>query len=465
MTQSASPILPLFRQEAINARSDIWMGAIRLAQPTPTWIISVVSLVIAGLLICYVCLGSVTRKAHVAGVTVPIGGNISIASPSSGILLQNHVREGDLVEASQPLFTVSSERRGSSGEITALIAQQLASRKDTLQTEARLRHSSQAEKRLMLNQRLGNLVTETEQAAHEIELAKRRYVLAQKTLEKFETLSQSGYVSAAQVQQKQEEVIDNAARLSSLERSKTQLEAARISLQAELAALTNGLETDLTQIERAKASLEQEIAENTNRNSVVITAPHAGIVTAITYQSGQAINASQILATLIPSNCAVAPRDRKVSADSQSHRTTCAIDDRLTALEAHLYAPSRTAGFVAPGQQVLIRYSAFPYQKFGLHPGVVTDVSKTPFAPTELPQHLASTIMSGVQQSAGGAPAEGLYRITVKLDRQTISAYDKNQVLKPGMTLEADIIQDRRRIWEWIAEPLLSVTQPAFPAI
>ena len=36
-------------------------------------------------------------------------------------------------------------------------------------------------------------------------------------------------------------------------------------------------------------------------------------------------------------------------------------------LEAQLFTPSRSIGFVRVGQQVLLRYQAFPYQKFGHH--------------------------------------------------------------------------------------------------
>jgi membrane fusion protein len=52
-----------------------------------------------------------------------------------------------------------------------------------------------------------------------------------------------------------------------------------------------------------------------------------------------------------------------------------------------------------------------------------------------------------------------LYSIKVRLEKQAIDAYGQAQSLKPGMTLEADILQDRRRIWEWIIEPVLAVSQ------
>ena len=54
---------------------------------------------------------------------------------------------------------------------------------------------------------------------------------------------------------------------------------------------------------------------------------------------------------------------------------------------------------------------------------------------------------------------EPLYRITVALQRSSVQAFGQAQPLKAGMTLEADVIQDRRAIWEWVLEPLLAARQ------
>ena len=53
-------------------------------------------------------------------------------------------------------------------------------------------------------------------------------------------------------------------------------------------------------------------------------------------------------------------------------------------LEARLYGPSRAIGFVRPGQRVLLRYEAFPHQKFGQYEGVVRSVSRSTVGPAEL---------------------------------------------------------------------------------
>jgi membrane fusion protein len=436
---------PLFRPEVTAALGSQWMGAIRLAQPISAWLIAAVAIFVAAALIAFLSLGSMTKKARVTGITVPTAGNISIAAPNAGILMQSHVKEGDVVQAGQVLFTLSTQRQNSQGEITALIAHQLRARQDTLIAEQRLRETAMQEKKLALQQRLTNLQSESDQIDQEINLAKRRLSLSQQSVDKFQTLQNSGYVSSAQTQQKLEENIDLSTRLSNLQRIKMQLQANQVNLQAEINALANSLATELAQLNRAKAALQQEIAENNNRHSSQIVAPQAGMLTAITNQTGQNINGGQVLATIIPAMGANNMKDQQ-------------------ALEVHLYAPSKTAGFVSAGQQVLIRYNAYPYQKFGLQTGTVMDVSKTPFAPNELPQHLASTILSNAQQNILGFNSnEALYRIKVQLKQQSILAYGHTQAIKPGMTLEADVVQDRRKIWEWIIEPVLAVTRSAAP--
>jgi membrane fusion protein len=54
---------------------------------------------------------------------------------------------------------------------------------------------------------------------------------------------------------------------------------------------------------------------------------------------------------------------------------------------------------------------------------------------------------------------EAMYRIKVRLAQQGIQAYGQTHPLKPGMTLEADIVQDHRTLWEWMFEPLLALRQ------
>jgi membrane fusion protein len=58
----------------LAAHSSQWLGAIRLAQPASGWLIVITALIIGICLIAYITFGSLTKKAKVAGITVPANG-------------------------------------------------------------------------------------------------------------------------------------------------------------------------------------------------------------------------------------------------------------------------------------------------------------------------------------------------------------------------------------------------------
>lgn len=60
---------------------------------------------------------------------------------------------------------------------------------------------------------------------------------------------------------------------------------------------------------------------------------------------------------------------------------------------------------------------------------------------------------------SGCNPAsKAFYRVTVALDSQTVAVYGYSQPWQAGMLLEADIVQDKRRLYEWVLEPSYSLT-------
>ena len=427
----------LFRHEVLIGHNSSQLGQIRLSQPISSVMIATVAMLIATLLFSLITFGSIDRKVRVSGLTVPIGGSHTIMAPNAGILSKIFVSEGDHIKAGMPIFEISSERHSEQGELTFLLAQQLHTRELALASERETQNIQYKNKLTVTKAKHENLTTQLNQIDQEIALAQKRKDLAEKNLKNFELLQSSGYVSLFQVQQKQDEFLDGESRLATLKRIKIQAAAERIRLDAEIEELANILSAALIQIDRNESSLKQEIVENTNRKSTKVLATHDGVVAMIALQLGQAVVSSQSLGTLIP--------------------TTSTQNSSESPLYVHLYAPSRTTGFVSAGQSVLIRYQAYPYQKFGLHHGHIVDVSRTPLAQNELPTNLAGSIISGAQQS-GFNGGEALYRIRVAVDKQAITAFGKEYPLKPGMAVDADILQENRKIWEWILEPVLAAT-------
>ena len=420
----------LFRAEVLQAQSVQWLGSIRIGHNPRFTFVTAVAVLLAGSLIAFAVWGEVTRKARIPGILMPTLGAHQINASAPGVLLERRVAEGDFVHAGQVLFVVYTDHVTSEGQAAVLVAQAISQRRQTLESERASRELQMRQRNQALADRLRGLQNERQQAVHEAEFAERRVALAHKSQERYDELAKNGFVADIQAQQKQEELLDLQSRAQTARRGIAAMLRDEQSTQAEVLSNQTQLQTELAQLSRSLASLEQERSENESRKTLVLTAPQAGVITALNLTPGAAVQMGQTLATLVPG--------------------TQEPDAQGSFLEAQLFAPSRTAGFVQKGQSVWLRYAAFPYQKFGMAEGQVTSVSTTPVSTQDLPQGQQQALSQASQSS------EPLYRVTVKLTRQDIETYGQVKALKSGMALEADVVQDKRAIWEWVLEPVLA---------
>jgi len=427
---------PIFRPEVMQERQASWLGGNRIGKNPGFSLVAGVALTLAGALVAFAAWGQVARKARIPGVLMPVQGTVQLSANAAGVLTEQLVQEGEQVTAGQALFVLGTDRPTAEGSAAVLLAAHLAQRRSTLEAERTGRLQQTRQRETALQDRIRALDHEIAQAQQEALLASRRVALAQKTLGRYQQMAQEGFVSDIQAQNKQEELIDLQARVENTQRNAATLQREQQSLQAERQANQRQLNIDLAQLDRALVSLEQEGTENQSRKTIVITAPQSGVVSSIHLPKGASVQAGQSVATLVP-----------VDASGQGKT------ELQTQLKAHLYAPSRTAGFVRPGQTVWMRYGAYTYQKFGLAQGQVQSISATPTAPQDLPNGQSAALQTAAQTQ------EPLYRIQVQLKDQSITAYGDKLPLKPGMTLEADVVQEKRAVWEWIFEPVLAARQ------
>jgi membrane fusion protein len=412
---------PLFRREVLSARSTQWTGSIILRRPVPIRIAAAVSLVIAVFAISFAWTGHYTRSVHVNGQLVPSTGAIKMVAPQFALVVKKAVKDGDVVKEGQLLYELSSEREGESGGIDSRITTSLAERRELLAQERSLQAQQLQQHQRMLETRRQLIDAELGRLEQEISLQQQRAASAAKTWNRYKSLREQGFVSELQLTQYENDYDDQLARVQTLERAK--LSSTRDLLQAkEEANQVNGqIRLNVAQSESTIATLDQESAEHEGRSRIQIIASAAGTVTALAADPGQTVNAGTVLATIIP------------------------VDSEL---EAHLLAPSRAIGFIEPGQTVQLRLAAFPYQKFGQAKGTVIRVEQSPIVETQGP-----TAVSDMPAS------EPFYRIVVHLAQQSVNAYGKEQKYKAGMTLEANIRQDRRRLVDWVIDPIISVAK------
>ena len=419
------------------------MGPIHLAHHPRFSVVAGMALLLAGALLAYGAWGQVARKVRIPGVLMPQWGTVELSSAVSGVLLEQRVKEGDWVEQGQVLFVVNTDKISAEGSTASLLASHLAQRRSTLLAERQSRLAQNRQREAHLSDRIRSLSLETAQANQEQALAKRRVELAQKTWHRFEQMAAQGFVSDIQAQGKQEELIDLQSRLENTLRNGVALTREHHLAQADLNHLQKQLAIDLLQIDRSLASLDQETAEIQSRKTSSVLAPQAGQVSTVHLSLGAMAQAGQTIASLVPQGSTMA--SNPLSSDPLSPSTSAHT------LVAALFAPTRTAGFIQPGQEVWLRLAAYPYQKFGLARGRVLKISGTPIAPQDLPHGQGTALMASTQSN------EPLYRVHVELASQHVMAFGEARPLRPGMTLEADVIHDLRGIWEWVFEPLLAI--------
>lgn len=416
----------LFRLEALQGQQAKWLGEIVLVRPVSFSFLAGLSAALACIVIAFLAWGTYTERSTVAGQVLPEAGLVKVYVPQAGIVLEKRVIEGQAVKKGDVLYVLSSDRQSSTqGGIQAFISGQVEVRQQSLRDEENKTRLLQKEERDALVRKLSGLEAELAKLDMQIDGQKSRVRLATETYSRYQGLLSQDYISKEQLQQKQEDLLDQQNRLQSLERDRISVGRELAAQRSELSGLALRQENQLAQITRSIASVGQELSESEARRRLVITSPESGTATATVAEIGQAVDVSKPVVSVIPEGAT---------------------------LQAQLYAPSRSIGFISPGNAVLLRYQAYPYQKFGHATGTVTSVSKTALPSTEL--------ASIGNMSGGSAPgnSEPLYAITVRLSSQTVNAYGKPYPLQTGMLLEADVMQDTRHLYEWVLEPLYSLT-------
>ncbi|WP_232447977.1 HlyD family secretion protein [Burkholderia ubonensis] len=375
--------------------------------------------VIAVSVAAFMVLGTYTKRERVMGQLVPSAGVLNVSPPVTGTVERIEVREGQRVRAGDPLITVSAEVATSLGDAREMVRAQLETQRERLRSDLSGQTVLAEEAIRGLKDRAATLERQLRELQMQHTHRVRQVELARSQLEKLSMMRTQGYASNSQVDQQEASVLDAEARLQDSVRAQLDVQGQLIQARQQLREQPLNARQQRNEMGRKLAETEQAIVENEARRSVVLRAPADGVVGAILFKVGQIINAGQTAASVLPA------------------------DGRL---EAQLMVPSRAIGFIHPGQTVVLRYEAYPYQKFGQQYGRVSGISRSALSPQEV---ATLTGQPNVQEQH--------YRLTVTLDRQDIAVYDRTERLRPGMALDADLLLDRRTLIEWVLEPIYAL--------
>ncbi|QZQ51088.1 HlyD family secretion protein [Erwinia persicina] len=406
----------LFRQEALEAKKTKVLGSVALYCPPFRWLIITLVCALVAVLITFCIFGSYTKRETAKGVLVPENGMMTITAMTAGTVITLPAHEGDRLEKGAQVASISSEISTRFGQTREAIARQLDLQQEGLkqqlsnleQLNAETLKSLQ-EKASLLQQQSVELDTIYRQRTEQIGLAKKQ-------LDKARAMRAEGYASNTEVEKQQNDMLDASVRLQDVARQRIDVRQQLSQARQQLREQPITYSQQKNDIQQKLSEIAQSMMENESRRSVDLRTPERGTVSAVLVKQGQIVSAGQTLAIILPDN---------------AH------------LQARIMLSSRAVGFIRPGQRVVLRYQSFPWQTFGQQYGTVKDISTSALSPQEI-----STITGDSQVQ------ESMYQVKVAVDNQAVQAYGKEVSLRAGSGLEADFIVDKRRIYQWVLEPL-----------
>ncbi|WP_018045606.1 HlyD family efflux transporter periplasmic adaptor subunit [Methylobacterium sp. 88A] len=411
---------PLFRAEVARARQDSWLGEAQIVQPLSIRLMTTITILITIAAILYVVFGTYTRRIHAFGMLTPDVGLITVASPVAGRVSASGVKEGDRVVQGQLLYTLDLDAVSANGPTQQRIIDQLARQKETIEAQSRLRSAMAATEKRSLAEQIDNLQSQSRQLEEQVQLQEKLVPPLKERVDVLAKAVSDGFARSADLQNQNYLYLQASSQLAQFRNSRLQLMGKVGELQATLATFDDKLARDLAEMDRTAAQLEQQRAESEARRAIEVRAPEKGILTSIRVQAGQGVAAGATLLTLLPS------------------------EGRL---QANLFVESSAIGFIDTGEAVMLRYAAFPFQRFGLYRGTVTEVTRAPLEAADLPEAAGAKAKNG----------DGIYRIIVRPDESSVVAYGESRRLEAGMRVEADIALEKRPLYRWLLDPLYRV--------
>jgi hemolysin D len=228
----------------------------------------------------------------------------------------------------------------------------------------------------------------------------------------YEKLLDKSYVPRQDYLQRKQERISAERDLAGQQSRRAELHSAITGAKEDLSVtVTDTRRQLLDELRQAREQIQQfepEVARTTQRNALMqLRAPVTGTVQQLAVHTvGGVVTPAQPLLSVVPEN---------------------------ESLEVEATVLNQDIGFVRPGQRATIKVESFPYTRYGYIEGVVESVSH-----------------DAIQDEKLGL----IYRARVKMKKTELLVDGVKVRLTSGMALTAEIRTGKRRVIEYILDPL-----------
>jgi membrane fusion protein len=425
MTDTSTSQRSLFRPESLQARGLVWQGRAVLSLGLPTGFTTVSSVALAAATAALIIFGGYSRRVDMEGAVLPSTGVVAISAPSSGRIETLAVQEGEAVEKGAVLYTLDLDTATKDGATQQRIIDAEVGGREMLKREIERKTRMSEETERELRDKIEALKSQKNQLREQITIQNALVIKLASDYAQFSRLAERHIVALSELNTRQQAWMQALARLQDLETNNIRLQGDLKEAEYQLATTAHTRTDENDALKTKILEIDEKLANSEAHRLIEIRAPEDGVVTAIVAYPGQTVGVGSSMLKIVP---------------------------RHAPMQADLLAPSSAVGFVKKGARVLLRYSAFPYQKFGEYWGTVTTVSQAAMSGDEVKGLL------GVEPAEQTGP---FYRVIAIPDSQFARVYGEERPLPASMRVQAYALLERRQLYEWILEPLYDLGRAA----
>ena len=365
-------------------------------------------------------LGKFSKTETARGIVASSQGFSRLDAPRAGFIKQVYVAQGDHVAAGTAIYLLGIGELNAGGdsavasEMKALL---LSRGNQTTEIEratgfigtAREQQEAMAKDLKELNGALDGQEKSIQDA-----LTQSRQKLA-----RIKELVRQGYATRDMQDSYERTYFEYERQFTEVKLKRVEYKRQAADKQRELATLIAEKQSQASRASNEINSIDARIGHLKTESVLQVQAQSAGEVLAVTGKVGDSVEAGQFVAAVGEVNA-----------------------EPLIVLDA----PARATGLVKVGQKVVLKYDAFPFKTFGIQHGTITSIS-------------SAAIRSPATEGDSGldprpVSRQSLYRIEVRPDSDEIEAYGEKKKIALGSTLSADIIVEKRRLIDWVLDPI-----------
>lgn len=382
-------------------------------------------------LIAGMWLGTFSKQETMRGIVLGTKGGQRIVATVAGTVSGIWAKQGDTVVSGQKLLTIvprqtaAGEQSLSETDLRALSQQKENATRQMAEIEALMQRDAQdlADFDASLRTLSANLAAQE----REIEAAVAEQ---QDLVSKMRRYLKIGYATRDNVTLQEQARQDYSRKLADVRLQIAQLSTTALERRRAVQQGNTAAAGQLSELARLVSELEARIGRAKSAIAADIITVASGKVAAVTVREGSEVEVGDMVA---------------------------AVGDPDAPIMIGMQAPSKTMGLLAVGQRVVLKYDAFPYKTFGVKYGRIVSISAQPTTlPREDQQQLAIADPNAAQ-AADRTPPQSKYLIEVEPEDKSIMAYGVERPILIGSTLTADVIVERRRLIDWVLDPILAM--------